>query len=195
MKIPAPNLLLTVFLILLLAPLPGEGALHPLGGAWEFKGSATVTFGGQSAVYKEDGRITADAGYSRDRWGDGLDEWIYSFRAEGGFEINGAYHGYNHYKRIDERYRGGSFGVSFNDARYVVRITGRRTADVEITRNVSGKTVTATFPAERTRWDDDWDRYYDDGPFYGIGVGCSAGGALPSFFLLLSPLLLLSKPR
>ncbi|NLK20465.1 MAG: hypothetical protein GX310_11790 [Synergistaceae bacterium] len=185
---------LIVPLILLAAPRPAA-AYYPLGGVWEYKGSASVMLGGKQVIFKEEGRITADADYSYDWWRDVYEEWIYSFRAKGKFAIDGATQEYNHYKRLNERYRGSPFTASFDGARYVVKITGRLKAGVEITRTVSGKTFTATFPAERIRWDDDWDRYYDGGPFYGVSAGCNSGRVHASSLLLVLPLLLLIKPR
>lgn len=188
---------LTVFSVILASASPAAG-YHPLGGVWEYEGSANVKFGEQTATFKEKGKITADAGYSYDWWRDDYDEWIYSFRAEGTFSLSVSPEikkGYNHYSRVDRRFRYSVFEVSFKDSRYSVKITGRRTADVTITRIVEGKEVKAVFPAYRIRWDRDWERYYDGGPFYGISAGCTAGRSSPSLLLLLAPLLLLAKPR
>lgn len=188
---------LTAFSGILLSASPAAG-YYPLGGVWEYKGSVKVMFEGQQVVFKENGTITVDAGYSYDWWWDDYDEWIYSFRAKGNYSISAApeiKENYNHYSKVDKRFRYDVFEIAFTDHRYTINITGRRTADITIVRKVAGKEIKAVFPANRTRWDSDWDRYYDGGPFYGISAGCDAGGTPPSLILLLAPLLLLVKPR
>jgi hypothetical protein len=185
------------FLFFFLSSCPSGASSHyPIGGVWEYSGSATVTIDGKQAVLRDSGRITIDSGYSYDWWSRDFDERIRTFLAKGTFSVSPSpaiREDYHHFGKVSQWYNFRSFEISIDDVRYFIELTGRTRADLRITRTIDGQRISAVFSAVRIRWDEDWDDDYGDGWSYGIGAGCNTGTRLSPFILV--PLIFLRRKK
>ena len=180
------------FFLLSVFPSPSRAAGYPVGGEWEYEGAVNVSIDGKSALLKDKGKITIDSDYEYSSWRGSYDERVRRFSVTGNYKISSVpptSKNYNASTAVNRWYNFRYLEVRISGVVYRITVKGRTKGEVEITRSIDGRSVTAVFPATRIRWDRAWKNYYYDGNLLGVEVGCrivdlqSVVLLLPLFFL------------